>query len=290
MSGEEWGTLRYNANLNIELFHACCVRRSFPVHMHDYYVICLIDKGRQAFSHRGARYATPAGGLILLNPGDDHTGEPVDERGFEYRAIYPTCEHMREAASELTGRQQGSPLFAGVRVDDRELAARVRELHAALMVDAEPLESEGLFIQALTGVLTRTAGLDGPSAPAGKERQAVARARRYIEGNWSQKITLGELAAYVGLSRYYFLRVFCGETGMPPHAYQDSVRLSHAKRLLKAGLALREVAAESGFSDQSHFANRFRRLVGVTPGYYVRECCIKRSPGGRKHRRINRWM
>lgn len=268
----EWSALRYNASLDVELFQACCVKRAFPVHMHDYYVICLIDKGRQAFCHRGERYVTPAGGLVLLNPGDDHTGEPVDGLGFEYRAIYPTGEHMREAASELSGHRQGVPRFACVRADDRELAAGVRRLHASLMTDADPLECESLFIQALTGVLTRTGSFEGTPAPVGRERQAVAKARRYIEENWSQKITLGELAAHVGFSRYYFLRVFCGETGMPPHAYQDSVRLGHAKRLLKEGLALREVAAESGFSDQSHFANRFRRLVGVTPGQYMREC------------------
>lgn len=270
MDDQEWSRLHYNANLDIEVFQACCLRRSFPVHMHDYYVVCLIDKGRQTFFHRGERYATPAGGLILLNPGDDHTGEPADERGFEYRAIYPTGEHMREAAGELSGRHRGAPRFAGVRADDGVMAQRVRQLHAALMADAEPLACEGLFIQALTDILTRTAGLAGPP-PAGRERAAVAKARRYIEDNWSQKITLGELADHVGLSRYYFLRVFCGETGMPPHAYQDSVRLVHARRLLKEGLALKAVAAESGFSDQSHFANRFRRLVGVTPGCYARE-------------------
>lgn len=83
------------------------------------------------FSRRQFFARLAAGGLILLNPGDDHTGEPADERGFEYRAIYPTGEHMR-----------------------------VRQLHAALMADAEPLACEGLFIQALTDILTRTAGLE----------------------------------------------------------------------------------------------------------------------------------
>jgi AraC-like DNA-binding protein len=79
------------------------------------------------------------------------------------------------------------------------------------------------------------------------------------------------LAACAGLSRYYFLKVFCSETGMPPHAYLDSVRIGHAKRLLRQGLAQSEVASEAGFSDQSHFANRFKRLVGVTPGCYAKE-------------------
>ena len=48
-------------------------------------------------------------------------------------------------------------------------------------------------------------------------------------------------------------------------------RVSYAKRLLKQGVPLKEVAIETGFSDQSHFANRFKRVVGVTPGFYIKE-------------------
>jgi AraC-like DNA-binding protein len=239
--------------------------------MHDYYVICLVEKGRQAFWHRGLRYLTPAGGLILLNPGDGHTGEPVDEAGYEYRALYPTVAHMREAVLELTGGQREEPYFGSVRVDDGELAAGMRKLHSALMNDADPLESEALFIHTLTSIVTKTAGFGEPPALAGRERDAVRKARQYIHANWSRKIALSELSALAGLSRYHFLRVFCNETGMPPHAYQDSIRMSHARRLLRQGMSMLEVALEAGFSDQSHFANRFKRLVGITPGCYAKE-------------------
>ncbi len=270
MRQPEWSFFHYNANLNIELFHARCVKHAFPAHMHDYYVIGLIEKGLQTFSHRGSKYVTPAGGLILLNPGDDHTGEPADASGFEYRAIYPTVAHMEEAVFELTGRRQDSPRFGTMRVDDRALAEKVRGLYASLAGGANPLEAETLFIGALSGIITRTAGVQAP-APAGREREAVRKVRQYIHARWPEKITLGELSALVGLSRYHLLRVFCAETGMPPHAYLDSVRLSHAKRLLRQGLSPRDVALETGFTDQSHFANRFKRLVGVTPGQYVKE-------------------
>ena len=269
MHQPEWSFLHYNASLNVELFHARCVKHAFPAHMHDYYVIGLIEKGLQTFSHHGGKYFTPAGGLILLNPGDDHTGEPADAAGFEYRAIYPTVAHMEEAVFELTGRRQDNPRFGAVRIDDRALAETVRCLYASLVGGVNPLEAETLFIGALSGIVTRTAGAQQP--PAGRERDAVRKVRQYIHTRWAEKITLGELSTHAGLSRYYLLRVFCAETGMPPHAYQDSVRLSHAKRLLRQGLSPLDVALETGFSDQSHFANRFKRLAGVTPGRYAKE-------------------
>jgi AraC-like DNA-binding protein len=59
---------------------------------------------------------------------------------------------------------------------------------------------------------------------------------------------------------------------MPPHAYLESVRIRHAQQLIAAGKPLAAVAAEVGFSSQSHLSNRFKQLIGVTPGQYARGC------------------
>ena len=59
-------------------------------------------------------------------------------------------------------------------------------------------------------------------------------------------------------------------TGLPPHQYVIARRVERAKQLLRAGtdLALAEVAACAGFSDQSQFCQHFKRLTGVTPGQF----------------------
>lgn len=45
-------------------------------------------------------------------------------------------------------------------------------------------------------------------------------------------------------------------------------RIAAAKRLLSTDLALTEVADQTGFVDQSHLTNRFKAVVGVTPGAF----------------------
>jgi AraC-like DNA-binding protein len=56
---------------------------------------------------------------------------------------------------------------------------------------------------------------------------------------------------------------------LPPHQYVIARRAERAKQLLQGGdLSLAEVAAHSGFSDQSQFTRHFKRLVGVTPGQF----------------------
>ena len=80
--------------------------------------ISLIERGRQSFTHRGTKYSTSSGGVILINPGAVHTGEAADEHGFELRSIYPSLTLMKTAAFELSGRQQAIPFFKDVRIDD----------------------------------------------------------------------------------------------------------------------------------------------------------------------------
>ena len=55
---------------------------------------------------------------------------------------------------------------------------------------------------------------------------------------------------------------------MPPHAFWQLAKLNDARRLLRAGQDIAAVAAETGFSDQSHLGRCFRRVFGVTPGRF----------------------
>ncbi|XPV75386.1 MAG: helix-turn-helix domain-containing protein [Desulfovibrio sp.] len=93
-------------------------------------------------------------------------------------------------------------------------------------------------------------------------------ARQYLLANYTKKVSLTQAAAVAHLSMYQFCRNFARAFGLPPHAYMTLLRVNKAKKLLKEGLTIAEIAQECGFSDQSHLIRHFRRIVGMVPSAY----------------------
>ena len=81
--------------------------------------------------------------------------------------------------------------------------------------------------------------------------------------------SLTDLANYVSLSPWHFLREFKKYTGLPPHSWLIQIRLRKARQLLKQGMSIALTAQNSGFSDQSHFNRHFKKAMGVTPSQYL---------------------
>ena len=70
------------------------------------------------------------------------------------------------------------------------------------------------------------------------------------------------------MSPFHLSRAFRQAIGLPPHAYQTKLRLARAKTLLAQGYEAGYVASETGFFDQSHFTQQFKRHYLMTPGNY----------------------
>ncbi|MFL5636280.1 MAG: helix-turn-helix transcriptional regulator, partial [Gemmatimonadaceae bacterium] len=83
------------------------------------------------------------------------------------------------------------------------------------------------------------------------------------------QVTLSDLAAEAGMSRFQLLRAFSRQLGLTPHAYIRQRRIHLARRLLRARVGLAEAAAMAGFYDQPHLTRAFVRQFGVTPRQYA---------------------
>ncbi len=266
----EWSHFSHNAPLQLNLLHAAQQSHGFPRHSHNYYVIAVVEQGVQGFQFNNQRYTTPPGGFIFLNPGEAHTGEPVDAQGYRYRAMYPEEEHIRTLAAHLQLSGQGPLRFFAPRGEHSGLAHRFLRMHRALSMGIDALQAETLYTETLAEIVARFAGA-APAPPGGLPRQAVRKAQDYIQAHLDQSFSLDSLAAHVNLSRYHLLRVFRQQVGLPPHSYLAALRVRRAQELIARGQPLAQVAVDVGFSSQSHLSQQFKRILGVTPGVYAQE-------------------
>lgn len=129
-------------------------------------------------------------------------------------------------------------------------------------------EALALELQARPGAL---AYLDGnrPAIRGGLSPWNLRKCREYMERRGEESISLAELAALIGLSRYYFLRAFKRSTGLTPGAYHRRLKLVRAeKMLLEAHFSICQISLSLGYESQQAFARMFRRETGLSPREY----------------------
>lgn len=94
----------------------------------------------------------------------------------------------------------------------------------------------------------------------------TARALWTIERNLDKPLSLGEIAAACGGSKYHLAHAFGAATGLAVMEYVRARRLSHAAERLAAGAPdILDLAMESGYGSHEAFTRAFRARFGVTP-------------------------
>ena len=107
------------------------------------------------------------------------------------------------------------------------------------------------------------------------EPPVIARAKRYIEENQAEDLSLGEVAKAVNTSTFYFCKMFKKATGLHFTEYVSRVRIEKAKNLLlNPNLRVSEVAFEIGFQSLTHFNRVFKKIVGQSPTEYREQLAI----------------
>jgi len=98
------------------------------------------------------------------------------------------------------------------------------------------------------------------------EPDPVVRAKRFVSENIEDKICLDSVARHVGVSPYYFCKLFKETTRMTLTEYINRRRVEKAKQLLMhRSNRITEIAFEVGYQSLSQFNRSFLKYVGVSP-------------------------
>ena len=99
----------------------------------------------------------------------------------------------------------------------------------------------------------------------------ISRAIEHITSSINEQPKLEEIANYVGMSPYYFQRLFSEWVGISPKAYQQYLTLGFSKELLRKRHSVLDVSLMSGLSGGSRLHDLFIKWEAMTPGEYVKK-------------------
>lgn len=238
-------------------------------HQHDSHQISVTVGGYADMvwwtAARGEARLAPRDGHVLINPaGEPHAAE---WRGsWDCVGFYIDSRHTAQVARELGISGEIAPVYDGV---DRAVHGLARGLLEEARADALTCR---LYVESLADFLALRLLRGAASQPPAAEGLSAAQLRRvtdHIARHIDEDLSTAGLAALLDLSAFHFSRRFKAATGLAPYQYVTRQRISLARELLaKTRLTLAEISYRTGFSSQSHFGARFKRIVGVSPRRY----------------------
>ncbi|MFJ6580911.1 AraC family transcriptional regulator [Streptomyces sp. NPDC091368] len=244
----------------VEVFHARFTEHAYPMHVHDVWTLLIVDDGAVRYDLDRHERGTPRDTVSLLPPQVPHNGSPATSDGFRKRVLYLDCTQLD---ASLIGPAVDAPDLV-----DPLLRRRVGQLHAALAEPGDELEAQSRL--ALIGDRLRGHLRPREVGPEPEAGPRVAHAlRELLDARVVEGVTLDEAALLLHAHPAHLVRAFSGAFGIAPHQYLTARRIDRARRLLLDGRAPVDVAAATGFYDQSHLNRSFKRIVGTTPGRFA---------------------
>lgn len=255
--------------------NAVCIKRHTQT---DVELLC-IDSGRFFMEISGVGYEVEAGDLLIVNPGDPHSGTVSNRQSqAAYHCLKigidalekQACEGLRTYASWLAdGKMKVRNYLPRAEVD--RLGLRV--YLDGLLQNAprrDPLSGIAAMgnLSLLCAVLFSPACLGcTPIQLPGEQKNRLFEGRvlEYLDRNWNQPVTSLDAAHALSYSQEYFCKIFKDVMGETFSSYLVKIKIHKAMELFQNGMAPGDVMNAVGMNNYSYFYRSFRKIYGVSP-------------------------
>lgn len=234
----------------------------FHSHWHEHVEMHYVMQGSAVFHIDQEEYPVRQGDLIIANRNALHAG---------YSTAVPYDAYLLIFDPSALSRELGEKRFVSLIRGD----THIRDLFLRIFAEWEA-QGEGhrslcrALVTELLVYLSRNYSVEAmPTKDLVKRRRDLERLRPaldYVEKNYSEHISVAQLAKLLCLSPDRLGHLFREGVGQPPLQYINEIRLRKAMNLLKTEeYTVTEVAQAVGFFDYNHFGRLFRRRYGCTP-------------------------
>lgn len=254
----------------------------YPPHRHEFEELVIIREGTGINSVDNMDYPLQAGDIFIMPKGRTHAYNQTHHL-ICYNIYFDSSQLdlKRWITQALPGFQAlfvVEPSYRRKNEFNSRLRLRPKNLHLVWSL-IESLQSTieeeqpgyrlialGKFYE-VVGLLCRY--YEETDHSDSQKVLRIAKAISHMETNFTEEISVDELALIAHMSPRNFHRVFIDATGKTPAAYLIGLRIAEAALQLKStDKSITEIAFDCGFSDSNYFSRAFRKITGNSPSTY----------------------
>ncbi|MGI5898356.1 MAG: AraC family transcriptional regulator [Christensenellales bacterium] len=232
----------------------CAPSHSYGPAMREYYLFHFIASGKGSFSRNGIEIPLSRGQMFLIRPGEVTFYKADGENPWSY--VWIGFDGLR-----CQGLLETSPFKDDCAAAD---VPYLSNIFSQLKNNGNMSPGVELYV---LGKLYEIFALMEDSGSFGA-RSYVQRAEDFMRANYSMPISIGDIAAMIGIDRRYLCRIFSAQKGLSPKDFLTSLRLEKAAELLLRGVSVASAARSVGYDDAFNFSKIFKKKYGAAPSLH----------------------
>lgn len=242
---------------------------SNSLHTHHFTELYYITKGAGTFQINEDKFSVKENDLIIINPHTEHTELSDKKKDFEFISLGIegiTFEFDKQLNNRHYGIYNCDTIKDSMHSILNMLLTEAEEAYMHYDISCQNL-AEMFIIH-----IIRLQNLSLAPSFDTKMSKECGIAKRYIDSNYMENITLDLLAELTHMNKFYLVHSFTKYTGMSPINYltQKRIRVS-MEYLASTDYSIAQIASNVGFSSQSYFSQVFRKALGTTPLQYRKQ-------------------
>lgn len=250
----------------------CNLSEIHPFHWHENYEICQVMNKPCSFRVDGELIEANVGDIVVISEQTVHQFV-IKEDGTDIRIIQFNPTILFGVTDKIL------PLKTHITHNEIKNSTELKDKLSSLLdlmeyeEDTDSSEKNSYY-KAITAALyffLQQHFSDTAKASTGKSsKDDFYRIVGYINEHFSENITVNSVAAHFYFSRGKLSSVFKKYAGTGVNEYINRLRINNANKLLLQGHSSTSAALSSGFESIRTFNNCYKRIMGITPGEYVK--------------------
>ncbi len=236
------------------------------MHSHYFTELFYITKGRGLFAVEKKEFPVEENDTVIINPGVSHTEKSAGDPNFEYVVI--GIDGVSFEFNENPESEEYSVFSYKKKKESTDFFLNTLLSEADKDLPYRDAACQNIMELMVINILRRTNSTVSVESVKSVNRACRA-AKRYIDENFRNPITLDELAAIAKVNKYYLSHAFASDYQISPINYLIGKRIEECKNLLAStNYSISHIAGFMGFSSPSYFSQCFKRNTGMRPETY----------------------